>query len=108
MNKRALRRETIEMLTQASLPHSGSRTSRAAADSMRSRAPSIQERVYRYIALQGETGATEEEIEEALHLNGNTCRPRVWQLIRDERVEDSGALRKTRSGRHARVVRVRS
>jgi hypothetical protein len=66
----------------------------------------LREKVCEYIRLQGEHGATEEEIEEALLLSGNTCRPRVWELMKAERIEDSGATRKTRSGRYARVLRV--
>lgn len=95
--------------TQPSLfgiPHSGSPTSHAAADSMRPTAQTLREKVFEYIRCQGDYGATEEEIEYELDLTGNTCRPRVWELMKAERIEDSGAMRKTRSGRYARVLRV--
>lgn len=81
-------------------------TSRAAAVSMRRAAGPLAQRVYRYIQEQGEHGATNEEIEYALGMSGNTVRPRVDDLKKAGRIVDSGARRRTRSGRQARVVRV--
>lgn len=81
-------------------------TSREAARSMTDSADAIRRRVYRFIAESGEHGATNEEIQDALKLAGDTVRPRVWELMGVGSVVDSGARRKTRSGRQARVVRV--
>lgn len=83
-------------------------TSEDAADSMRSHAAAIRDRVYVFLREQGTTGATCEEVCDALRLEGNTCRPRLWELEGALRVHKSPDKRLTRSGRWARVYRVGS
>ena len=81
----------------------GSDTSKAAAESMRSAAPSIKHRVYNFLLQRGATGATDDEIEIGLKLTHQTASARRRNL------ELSGALvktdnkRPTRSGRLAYV-----
>ena len=89
-------------------PSNRTQTSRDAAYYMRERADSIRARVYAYIKDQGEFGATREEMEFALGYSGDTLRPRVWELERAGRVVDSGARRRTSSGRPAMVMVVPS
>lgn len=52
-------------------------------------------------------GATDEEMERALGISGNTVRPTRVSLVRDGLVEDSGLTRPTISGNDAIVWRVR-
>ena len=56
-----------------------------------------------WIRVQGEHGATDEEIQLGLGMNPSTQRPRRVELVEGGWIEDSGKLRKTRSGRNAVV-----
>ena len=56
-----------------------------------------------WIRVQGEHGATDEEIQLGLGMNPSTQRPRRVELVEGGWVEDSGERRKTRSGRNAVV-----
>jgi hypothetical protein len=55
-------------------------TSLAAAEGMREAAPSIRERIARYIQARGSYGATAEDVCLALDLNPSTVRPRLLEL----------------------------
>ena len=90
---------------QQSLPFSNPTTSKEAAESMRERAPRLREIVFRYISEH--RGATCDEVEAALSLTHQTASARVNELMRADRIEDSGSKRKTRSGRNAIVWRAR-
>ena len=80
-----------------------SETSRQAADLMIADANKLRAAVYRYIKGCGARGATDEEVQLALALGGNTERPRRRELQQAGRIEDSGEQRVTRSGRKAVV-----
>ena len=54
-------------------------------------------------ARRGSQGATDEEIQDYLGLAANTERPRRIELWDMGLIRDSGTMRKTRSGRNARV-----
>lgn len=89
------------------LPHNGTETSKAAAESMRPHAETMRRQVCQFIALQGAKGATDEEVQIGLGMNPNTERPRrgeVWgfRLITDQ----AGEKRATKSGRMAVVWHV--
>lgn len=81
-----------------------SATSRAAAVAIDEHTDTIRERVFDFISAQGVFGATRDEVELALHLSGNTVRPRVKELLRANRVKHAGLQRNTRSGRRAEVL----
>ena len=87
-------------------PHSEPDTSRAAAKSMRTRAPVLRAQVYAFICSRS-SGATNEEIQDGLGLSGDTVRPRVWELRGNggcvAMIRDSGTRRFTHSGRQAKV-----
>lgn len=96
-------------------PHNGTTTSRAAADGARGHAHADRVRILAYLVAQGDHGATREEIEAALTMNGNTVRPRVAELLREERIwhrfgqeepllTEPGNTRPTRSGDPASVL----
>ena len=83
-------------------PHSGSTTSRDAAHSIRKALPALEGRVLVFVAGRPE-GATNDEIEIGLAMNGSTVRPRVVELRTRGLIKDSGKTRRTRSGRNAVV-----
>lgn len=85
-------------------------TSREAAYSMASSFSRVAEDVRRYIASRGPSGATADEIEQALELRHQTASARVWELagknrkdMRPAAIVESGERRMTRSGRPAAV-----
>lgn len=77
-------------------------TSRAAAEKAKLRAGTWRKKVYDFIAGRPE-GATDEEIELALGINGNTVRPSRFTLVEDGWVKDSHTTRPTRAGNDAIV-----
>lgn len=85
-------------LTRADAPD----TSIIAAADVLPRTGTQRRRVYDFIRRQAEHGATDEEIQEALRMGGNTERPRRVELVRDGLVVDS-ERRRTHGGRPAIV-----
>ena len=65
---------------------------------------SKRKRVYDFINRVG--GATDEEIEQALDISGNTVRPTRGSLVKDGFIVDSGLERLTKAGNPAIVWRV--
>jgi len=55
-------------------------TSEAAARKVEGKSAYWRAEIYALIKGCGALGATEREIEHALHLSGNTVRPRLWEL----------------------------
>jgi len=82
-------------------PDNGTQTSIAAAKAVPD-AATLRSCVLSAI-VDAANGLTREEIEAATGLNGNTVRPRVWELVRAGLVEPRG-VRKTQSGRAAAVM----
>ena len=64
-------------------PHNGTATSQSAAASVSrsGRALIDRERVYQAVLASGVRGMTRRDLEETLQLDGNTLRPRVWELL---------------------------
>lgn len=97
-----------DIVKPAALPYvAGSETSRAAAQSKSGAAATERERVYSFLYSQGQRGATDEEIANALHMSGNTERPRRRELVQAGRVVETEQRRRTESGRAATVWAVR-
>lgn len=79
-------------------------TSKAAAlELLGNRRASLRALVGRYVAGCGQSGATDEEIQVELEMNGNTERPRRCELVEAGVLVDSGERRRTRNGRKAVV-----
>jgi hypothetical protein len=78
-------------------------TSEAAADAILPHLTALRERVYRYVAAQGSYGATCGEVCRALQLDGNTVRPRLWELEGARLIRKTQAVRLTASRRWACV-----
>lgn len=74
-------------------------TSRAAAAGALPKSGTNRARILDYITKAG--GATDEELELALNLSGNTVRPCRVSLVQDGWVVDSGKRRPVRSGNDA-------
>ena len=85
------------------LPHNGTVTSKLAAQSMRSSAGAQQRRVLECLQQAGDAGMTDEEIQNALDLSGNSERPRRRKLVEIGLVKDGGVMRKTGSNYAATV-----
>ncbi len=81
----------------------GSETSLAAARSMEESAPTLRDRVEEYVKRCGTSGATDDEIEEALGLRHQTASARRRELELLGRIVKGPAFRLTRSGRRAGV-----
>jgi len=82
-------------------PHSA--TSKAAAKGVQSKNETLRSKVYRFIEVSGRYGATDDEIQDFLGLEGSTERPRRVELVEQGKVKDGGKTRATRSGRKATV-----
>jgi hypothetical protein len=85
------------------LPHSGSDTSREAAERMMPAATAQAARVFHFIAERGKEGATDHEVQAELGMTGDSERPRRWSLHRAGLIRDSGLRRKSPAGRQAIV-----
>ena len=85
------------------IPHNGTPTSRIAAQQAKAFAASQQQQVFAFIEQAGEHGATDQEIETALGIAGNSVRPRRRKLVELGRVKASGDLRLTHSNSPAVV-----
>lgn len=89
-----------------SLPHNHTPTSKAAAKSMEGKAATQRGDILRFLAERGEQGATAFEVEQLMHISGNSVRPRLVELRASGAVVAAGFTRKTGSGRAAVVWRV--
>jgi len=85
------------------LPHNGTATSIAAADSQSTRKVQLdRERILAHVRNSG--GETRDQIEEATGMIGNTIRPRVKELLRAGKLVETTIQRPTRTGRGANVL----
>lgn len=94
---------TGRMLTEPTAPYSNGTTSRAAAEKIAPSAAALREQVLAFIRSRGTQGATDEEVQDALGMLGNTQRPRRGELVDSGHVRDSHQTRGTKSGRAAKV-----
>ena len=78
-------------------------TSRVAAGRIAGHAKTLRAAVVSMLRERGEHGATDQEIQDALHLPSNTQIPRRWELVNSQHVCASGRKRKTRSNCPAMV-----
>lgn len=74
------------------------RTSLEARKKIEPRIGSINKKIYEYILNTGLAGATDQEIEKVLHLDGNTVRPCRGSLVKKFLVSDSGRTRPNEKG----------
>lgn len=84
-------------------PYSNDSTSLEAAERITVHLDRLEVKVYDYLRRQGSVGATDQEIEKALGIGGNTVRPRRRALFMKGLVVESGKFRVTSSGRRAIV-----
>ncbi len=85
----------------------GSVTSKEAAASIVPKLNNLEMKVYEYILVQGGTGSTCDEAEDALNMSHQTCSARFRGLVLKEAICDSGVKRPTRTGRNATVYQVK-
>ena len=55
-------------------------------------------KVYEYLASKQEYGATDQEMQTALHMSGDTLRPTRVSLVKDQMIYDSGKTRRNING----------
>jgi len=80
-------------------------TSREAAERVYPKSGTMRLKVYEFIVRQGLKGATDQEIQNTLHLSGDTVRPSRITLFQDGFVIDSGVRRKNANGNDCIVWR---
>ncbi len=93
----------LSLFDQSTRHANASVTRRAAAASIRTDAAPLRSKVLTHLIEQGDTGATDEQLQLALDMTGNTERPRRKELQKLGLVVDSGQVRQTKSGRTAVV-----
>lgn len=85
--------------------HNAQRTSLLAAEKALPKSGTKRRRVYDYIANRGLLGATDDEIEGALGIDGNTIRPTRGGLVEDGYIINTGTTRKNKHGNECIVWR---
>lgn len=100
----------LAMHVDAPPPHSHVDTSEAAANAIAGKAEALRQQIYALIVERG--GLTSDEIQSITGTDGNTVRPRLWELEgnpvdsgRQRLVYKSDDKRLTRSGKLARVYK---
>jgi len=73
-------------------------TSLAAQEKARPKFGSNRAKVFQYIFDQQERGATDQEIQTALNMPGDTLRPARLSLLKDDLIYDSGKTRQNQNG----------
>lgn len=78
-------------------------TSAAALRDIQPKAPSLRKQVEAFILGRGAEGATDEEIQHALDMVGNTQRPRRRELVKAGAIVEASEKRLTSSNKEATV-----
>ena len=78
-------------------------TSRLAAENALPRSGTTRWTIYQYILGRGHDGATDQEIEAFLHIDGNTVRPSRKLLEQDGLIMNTGITRKNKKGNNCIV-----
>ncbi len=81
------------------------RTSRAVAEKVLPRTGTLRRRVYEFCLDRGLHGATDEEAQQALGIDGNTMRPTRGSLVKDGYLIDTQTTRKNPKGHECIVWR---
>ena len=78
-------------------------TSKAAAESMREKAPTLRDKVLGLLCFYN---LTADECAQKLGVTELACRPRLSELVRLGKIVDTGTTRRNSSGKMATVWRV--
>lgn len=81
------------------------KTSINAASNHLPKSGTTRAQVYEYIVRQGMRGATDQEIQRSLKIDGNTVRPSRLTLYKDGLITDTGITRKNDNGNDCTVWR---
>jgi transcription initiation factor IIE alpha subunit len=87
------------------IAHNAKQTSRDAANRVYPKSGSIRLAVYEFLIRRGLEGATDQEIESNLNLDGNTVRPTRKTLEQDELIINAGLTRANHNGNQCIVWR---
>ena len=80
------------------LPKNAQRTSKAVAEKILPKTGSLRRRIYDYWVGRGDYGATDDEAQAFLGIDGNTMRHTRGSLVDDGYLVDSGHTRKNENG----------
>lgn len=86
------------------LIHNGTWTSIQAAESKVGSAASDRARIMSAVRATGIHGLTRDQIAIVTCINPNSVRPRCAELLADGELEEAGEVRRTASGRAAKVL----
>lgn len=100
-----LMRDVLRTVVKGITFSNGTDTSKISGNSVKKYAGSMEKQVLGFIKDRGFTGATDDEVEEALGFRHQTASARRRGLVVQGFVKDSGKRRKTRTGRPATVWR---
>lgn len=93
-----------DLFTPLTAPYApGSASSYEAAKAIEPAAETLRRAVLDWFRLQGDSGGTDEEGQDATGIPGSTWRPRRGELCAKGLLFDSGQQRRTRAGRKATV-----
>ena len=81
-------------------------TSLAAADFIYGRTGSIRRTIYEHLSRKGMVGATDQEMEKELNIEGNSLRPSRLTLEKDGLIMDTQTTRPNRKGHQCVVWRI--
>ena len=93
------------MLNKVIISRKARKTSVDAANNHLPKSGTTRNKVYEYIKLTGMRGATDQEIERMLGIEGNTVRPSRVTLLRDGLIIDTGLTRPNSKGNQCTVWR---
>lgn len=93
------------MLNKVIIARNARKTSVDAANNHLPKSGSTRAKVYEYIVRQGMRGATDQEIQRYLKIDGNTVRPSRLTLFKDGLIVDAGITRKNENGNDCTVWR---
>lgn len=102
------RREVFRVPYRGRAPHNKTETSEAAAVEIEPQRGTLQFEVWRFVARCGDHGATRPEIASGTGISENTVRPRVSELLALGPLVETDGVRKTASGRNAKVLKART
>ena len=93
------------MLNKVIIARNARKTSVDAATNHLPKSGTTRAIIYEYIVRTGMRGATDQEIEQMLHIDGNTVRPSRLTLFKDGLIVDAGITRKNENGNDCTVWR---
>ena len=103
-NDAAARSALVDAVFPEKPPHNKTATSKAAAKAIKPDSARLRDLIHGFLVSRGTVGATDQEMQEHFKLDGNTQRPRRYELVKAGRVKDSGRTRKPIGSRNQQII----